>query len=106
MLLSHLDLRCLVWIAAGAALVGCRPQEPITRYSVPKPELIDPTLTAGGALETTTQQQMLGIIVPLGEESWFFKLMGDPAAVEPARSVFLDFVKSVKFSSGESPRPR
>jgi hypothetical protein len=44
-------------------------------------------------------------MIKAGEQSWFFKLTGDPAVVEPSRGAFLEFVKSVQFTTGESPRP-
>src|SRR5436190_16068619 len=106
MLLPQLDLRRYLWLVAGclaAGAIGCKPAEQITKYSVPKPELIDPTLTAAAAEPAPQAVQMLGVIVPTGEQSWFFKLTGDPAVVEPAHTAFVDFVKSVKFSAAGEP---
>src|SRR5688500_16826364 len=96
------DLRLVAVVVALAGLnvfVGCggpagrsalarrgAPREQITSYKVRKPELVDPTLVAsaspraGGA---ATEQQTLGLIVPVGETSWFFKLTGDLKSVEP-----------------------
>jgi hypothetical protein len=103
-----MDLRHIVCLALVYA-AGCEPPPQVRKYEVDKPELVDPTLTAAAAAApqapASKTQQMLGVIVPIGEESWFFKLAGDPAAVEPARGTFLDFVKSVKFSAGTSPQP-
>src|SRR5262245_2598844 len=100
MLLPRLDLRRFAWLGLVGILAGCRPPEQIAKYTVSKPELIDSSLTA-----TAPPEQMLAAMVQLGEQSWFFKLTGDPAVVEPSRGAFLDFVKSVKFSGGSEPRP-
>ncbi len=105
MLFSLLDLRCVAWLALAAGIgvvTGCRPADQITRYTVPKPELIDPTLAAAAGV----RQQTLAAMIEVGDSSWFFKLMDDPAVVEPSRQAFLDFVKSVKFSAGADPRPQ
>jgi hypothetical protein len=84
----------------AALAIGCRPQDEIARYTVPKPELIDPTLTqvSTGA----KQQQMLAAIVLLPETAWFFKLTGDPAVAGKLNEDFITFVKSLKFS-GKDP---
>jgi hypothetical protein len=93
-------LLCLTWTT------GCGQRDEIARYTVTKPELVDPTpVSASGPAAVATKQQMLGAIIPVKEKSWFFKLVGDPAAVEPVREAFLSFVKSVGFSDGEDPKP-
>jgi hypothetical protein len=100
----RLHLRTLGWPLLLVALAaGCRPQDEITRYTVPKPELIDPTLAS--APPTTTEQQMLGAIVLVDDSGWFFKLTGDPAAVGPLEESFESFVKSLKFA-GNPPEPK
>ena len=105
MLLPRLDLRRFFWLGVIAAIAGCRPPEQIAKYTVTKPELIDPTLTAVAPPAVAPPQQLLAAMVQAGEQSWFFKLTGDPAVVEPSRTRFLDFVKSIKFSAGTEPRP-
>jgi len=108
MLLPRLDLRHSIYLLAAACL-GCGPGDQIAKYTVPKPELIDPTLTA--IPKEPPQQQLLGAIVPMPKDdagntsSWFFKMAGDPAVIEPNRQVFLDFVKSITFSKGQTPQP-
>jgi hypothetical protein len=103
MLFSRLDFRrvaCLALAATIGGFAGCRPAEQITTYTVPKPELIDPTLTSATA---GVRQQILGAMVQTGETSWFFKITGDPAVVEPSREAFLKFLNSVKFPAGGEP---
>jgi hypothetical protein len=107
MLLPRLDLRCSMGLVLVAACAGCRPAEQITKYTVTKPEIIDPTLTAVSAPPAASvPTQILGAMIKAGEQqSWFFKLTGDPAAVEPSREAFVSFVKSVTFTPGKNPQP-
>src|SRR5262245_55180943 len=90
-----------------ATVVGCGRQEKITSYRVKKPELVDPTLVsvASSPAVAATEQQTLGLIVPVGGTSWFFKLTGDATSVEPQQDTFLDFAKSIKFSAGADSEP-
>ena len=101
---SRFTLRSLVWpLVVLAIATGCRPQDEITSYTVPKPELIDPTLAKAPA--AVNEQQMLGAIVLVDDAGWFFKLTGDPAAVGPLEESFETFVKSLTFS-GNPPQPK
>jgi hypothetical protein len=103
---SRLNLRPLAWCAALLAIAaGCRPQDQIAKYTVPKPELIDPTLASTSPAEARPQQ-MLGAIVLLPEAGWFFKLTGDPVEVGKVSEPFIDFVTSVKFTQGRTPEPQ
>jgi hypothetical protein len=85
-------------------LAACTQREEITSYRVRKPEMVDPTLVSTGSTppQPLSDQQTLGLIVPLGETGWFFKLTGDAKAVEPQHEVFLEFVQSIKFSPPDS----
>ncbi len=40
---------------------------------------------------------ILGVIVPVGEVFWFFKMMGDAALVEQEKAAFHQFLKTVQF---------
>jgi hypothetical protein len=104
MLFSIQDLRLVLLVPLLACLVGCRPQEQIAKYTVPKPDLINPVSTSAPPhAAAAAPQAILGAIIPVGKQSWFFKLTGDPAAVEPQREAFLEFVKSVTFASSDKP---
>jgi hypothetical protein len=102
MLFSRLNLG---WIAAALLAVGlasgCRPQDQIARYTVPKPELVDPTLVAA----PTVERQMLGAIVLVEQAGWFFKLTGPKDQVAAVEQPFRDFVKALEFK-GTPPQPR
>jgi len=103
-----------ICIAALLALLsGCGGGDEIARYTVSKPELVDPTLVAkskasaavGQPAAAASTQQTLGLIVPIGNGSWFFKLTGEKADVEPQYEAFVQFVSSIKFSHGSDPKP-
>jgi len=105
--LSSKELRIALNGATWAALflaTGCRPAEQIARYTVPKPELIDPTLVAkSGPAATSGSQEMLGAIIVAGDAGWFFKLTGDPESVEAQQEAFRSLVKSVNFAADGKP---
>lgn len=102
MLFSRLTLRPLVGVLAALLLAaGCRPQDQIARYTVPKPELVDPTLVSGPAVE----RQMLGAIVLVEQAGWFFKLTGPKDQVAAVEQPFREFVKALEFK-GAPPQPQ
>jgi hypothetical protein len=85
---------------------GCGTRDQIARYTVTKPELVNPTpVSSSGPAAAATKQQVLGAIIPTKSTSWFFKLTGDPEAVEPVREQFLSFVKSISFTGDADPKP-
>ena len=43
-----------------------------------------------------SNQRMIAAIVPRGASTWFFKLVGEEAAVRAEKNAFIDFVKSTK----------
>jgi hypothetical protein len=45
-------------------------------------------------------KRLLGAIVPFGEGTWFFKLMGPDSLVAAQKGAFLDFLKTVKPAPG------
>lgn len=76
---------------AGAALLllvllpGCQEDE-IRRYQAPRPEPPKPKM------------QMLAAMVPHGERTWFFKVMGPTDQVQEAAAQWEAFLRSVRFS--------
>src|SRR5262245_38955027 len=91
----------------AALCMGCTKQDQITSYRVRKPEQVDPTLvsTSSSPAAPATDQQTIGLIVPVGGTSWFFKLTGDAKSVEPHHEAFLDFVQTIKFSPEPEAKP-
>jgi hypothetical protein len=47
--------------------------------------------------KTGQAARLLGVVLPVNGQSWFFKCMGDPTVVEHQKADFLTFVQSAKF---------
>jgi hypothetical protein len=74
-------------------VVGCQGYEDIRNYTVDKPEdRPDPRSTA------TEKMRLMGAIVPVGRESWFFKFLGPASAVDEHAEEFSKLVGSLKRS--------
>ena len=58
-------------------------------------EMTGKNVRAGGA-----PAAMVVAVVPQPEQTWFYKLMGDPAVVAEAKQAFIQFVQSVNYSDG------
>jgi hypothetical protein len=82
-----------------AAIGGCGRNERVVTYTVPKPELVDPTLVQAAANQR--EQQMLGAIVLANETGWFYKLVGDPPVVGKLNDAFVKFVTESDFTGSE-----
>jgi hypothetical protein len=92
----HLTRKCSL-VAAGvlAGLVlGCGDNEEIQRYRAPKAETIDGSASAG-------KSRMIGAIVPHGDRTWFFKLVGPVELIEGHRQQFDRFLESVHFTGDD-----
>ena len=71
---------------------------PISDEELPK---VQTPLDLPGATATVVdmngkEQRLVVALVVRGESSWFFKLLGEPAAVESEKKAFLEFVKTTK----------
>ena len=104
MLFSRWTLRAAAWPLLIAAAAGCRPQDEITQYTVPKPHLVDGTLAS--APGQPSEQQMLAAVVLVKDAGWFFKLTADKAAAGTLEKPFIDFMTSLKFTGGPQPEPK
>src|SRR5262245_43566757 len=99
---SSLKYRLLAGLIVVVLIsAGWRPHDALARYTVPKPELIDPTLVKAASEE----RQMLGAIVLVDKAGWFFKLTGAKAQVAPLAEHFVSFVKDLKFE-GQPAEPK
>jgi hypothetical protein len=76
---------CLCLVAVVACLVGCQGEEDVTQYTAPK----------------RTENRIIGAIVPRGEKTWFFKMVGPSRATAQHKKEFLTFLDSVRFSDGK-----
>src|SRR5262249_35318031 len=81
------------WITGSLPLVaavlcsGCQ-QDEIRSYTVPRIEV------------PKEEARMLAAIVPHGESTWYFKMIGPPDAVKDHQQEFRPFVESTQFGSG------
>jgi hypothetical protein len=69
---------------AATMLLGCQNDE-IRSYRVPKPESKPAT-------------RLLAVIIPHGDQTWFFKLVGPVSQIEEHKQAFDDFVRTVRFT--------
>lgn len=79
--------------------------EPMAEADLPKL----PTLAASGVQATLIEisgtdgrtgqpAQLIGAVLPLGGQTWFYKLMGDPQVVGPQKAAFTQFIQSAQYS--------
>jgi len=61
-----------------------------------KGTLIDMT---GTDAKTGKKARLVGVIAPDGDNTWFYKLMGDEQVVEQQKDAFTKFIQSAKFSN-------
>lgn len=80
--------RSLFLIASLVVVAGCREPAPIITYDVPTevPEQLKPG-----------KDRMLAVMLPKGEDVWFFKVTGPEKAVESIEPAFRSFVEQVTF---------
>lgn len=84
----------LVVLTALLGLAGCEQPEDITTYKIPKrvPEQLLPG-----------KERMLAVMVPRGNQVWFFKVMGPEDSVGTIDEKFRSFVTDVQFDDSENP---
>jgi hypothetical protein len=81
------------WIAGSLPIVaavlcsGCQ-QDEIRSYTVPRIDV------------PKEEARMLAAIVPHGEQSWYFKMIGPPDQIKEHQQEFRPFVESTQFGSG------
>ena len=54
---------------------------------------------SGTDAKTGQPAQLAGLIVPQGEKTWFYKLLGDATVVTREKSALVKFAQSVKYSN-------
>lgn len=54
---------------------------------------------AGTDAKTGKPARLIGVIVPRGSQTWFYKLMGDPDLVEQQKDAFKRFIRSAQYPS-------
>src|SRR5262245_56303666 len=80
-------------------LAGCQRPDDIVRYTVARPRPIQTAASAAANDDSVwVPGQLLGAIVPQGQQTWFFKLTGRLELVKPQLEPFLAFTKSVRLT--------
>ncbi|MFL5241966.1 MAG: hypothetical protein ACJ8FY_07645 [Gemmataceae bacterium] len=88
---------CL-FTALALAVLGCQRDE-IQHYKVPKEDTGSEAVT-----QQTLPTRLLGVIIPHGKRTWFFKLSGPVAAIDEQKEAFDRFISSVHFTDqGDKP---
>lgn len=85
-------------MASVLGMVGCGRDE-IRTYEVPKSQ----AKTETPAAPTTGEFRILGAMYPPEEPTWFFKIVGPSAAIEPHLKSFDDFLASLRFPDPKGP---
>ncbi len=62
--------------------------------AVGKASLVD---LSGTDARTGLPTRLVGVVVPQSDQTWFYKLMGDPRVVESQKAAFTQFVQGVKY---------
>jgi hypothetical protein len=52
---------------------------------------------SGTDARTGKPAQLVGVVLPLGGQTWFYKLMGDAVVVSREKDAFIKFVQSAKY---------
>lgn len=99
------------WAVTGiliTVLVGCSQTDPIQTYEVAKDrsgldEFELPGATSTESASPGRPHRMVVAIARSGETAWFFKLEGDPAAVDSLAPQWDEFLASVRFDDQGKP---
>ena len=87
-------------------LVGCGESDEIRRYRAPKASVVNAPAeppAAHSPLDTSSPQRMLGAIIPIEENAWFFRMNGAPEQLQPHVATFKQWLQSIRF---EDDQPR
>jgi hypothetical protein len=91
-----------IGLAAVLLLVGgCTEDISIRTYTVPKSEANRDEASA--PVSSGRPLQSMAAAIPNGNNTWFFKLQGEPAKVSQAEAAFKELVLSVKFDPQGNP---
>jgi len=102
---DYLKAKLLLFVVLIGS-IGCGRHDEITRYTIEVSQAPGElqSLAAGTPSKNAAPSQMLAAIVPKDNQTWFFKLVGPPPAVNRQQDDFATLVKSVRFA-GEMALP-
>ena len=94
-------------LAAAPFLLGCGSSDEIRTYPIPK----ESTVVAGAsesqpaegteAKPAEATHRMMGAILPVGDQAWFFKVVGPISAMDAQADKIAEFFKTVNLKTGE-----
>ena len=95
-------LLCLVTLLAVGT--GCRREEGIRRYRVPKEHVLLATNgpSADDAPTAAADYRMLAAMIPRGQQAWFFRVIGPAETVGQHLDEFRALVKSIRFADEDA----
>jgi hypothetical protein len=101
-----MTIRVLCWLLAAAwfTAIGCRREEQIESYNVPKPA-VRPTAPASASSSAEATDRMLAAVLPEGDRAWFFKVAGPTALVDSLAEPVNEFFAGVRPAAG-GPHPK
>jgi hypothetical protein len=83
-------------------------QPPVTDDDIAKLPTIDASGTkatlvdiSGTDARSNKPARLVGVIVPLGGQTWFYKLMGDADVVAQQHDALIQFIQSAKYPAGQ-----
>lgn len=99
-----IDTLVVVAVLLSVVLGGCKPQEQIEAYRVPR------TTAPRAPLDTeaiaSQFDHILVAIVPQGDQAWFFKLVGSARSIDRQREAFRDFLATVTVDNAGKKPPK
>jgi len=93
----------LAILSSAIFLPGCKPQEQVKVYTIPRTTAPREPLDA--AVVASLLDHTLAAMVPQGERAWFFKLAGPAKAIDRHREAFLEFLATVKLAEDAAETP-
>lgn len=83
-------------------------QPPVSAEEIAKLPTIDAAGTKAVVVEITGTDprsgqpaQLVGVVLPLNGQTWFYKLMGDATVVSAQKDAFIQFVQSAKYPAAQ-----
>jgi len=92
---------CLLLTAACLGAIGCRREEQIESYNVPK-VAARPAASEAASVSAEATDRMLVAVLPEGDKAWFLKVAGPIPLIDPLAQRVNEFFASVRPAAGKS----
>lgn len=94
----RLSFLAALLVCVATFTLGCGKEEKIRSYSVPK-EL------QAQAIAVDATDRMMGAILPVGGQTWYFKVAGPTAVMDTNAVKINEFFQSIRHAAGEGAKP-